>query len=74
MKPVLRCEDAIEPRPQHGLSPLARMAAVGLEISVELPDQLADGGLGGAVLVGEGVELVNQALGNGPSTDHAGRC
>src|ERR1700687_2611515 len=55
-------EDAIEPRPQHGLSPLDRKAAVGLEISIELPDQLTHCGLGSAVLVGEGVELVNQPL------------
>jgi hypothetical protein len=33
------------------------------QITVELPDQVADGGLGGAALVREGVELVNQALG-----------
>jgi hypothetical protein len=33
------------------------------QITVELPDQVADGGLGGAALVREGVEFVNQALG-----------
>jgi hypothetical protein len=37
------------------------------EITVEVPDQLTQGGLGGAVLVGEGVELVNQALGMDPA-------
>ena len=56
-------EDAIEPRAQRSLSPLGRMAAVGLEIGIELPDQIAHGGLGSAVLGGEGVELVNQTLG-----------
>ena len=66
-------EDAVEPRPQCGLALFAGSATIGLEIGVELPDQLADGGLGGAVLIGEGVELVNQALGNEPSTGRAGR-
>ena len=40
---------------------------MGLEIAVEVPDQLTHSGLGGAVLAGEGVELVNQALGMDPA-------
>ena len=60
-------EDAVEPRPQCGLALLGRRATIGLEISVELPDQFADSRLGGAVVVGKGVELVNQALGMNPA-------
>ena len=41
--------------------------AIGLEIAVEPPDQRADAALGGALLVGEGVELVDQALGMDPA-------
>ena len=66
-KPVLALEDAVEPRAQCGLALLVRVAAIGLEVAVEPPDQLAHGGLGGAVLVGEGVELVDQALGMDPT-------
>src|SRR5215831_20043003 len=60
-------EDAVEPRPQSGLALFGGGATIDLEITVEVPDQLADGGLGGAVVVGEGVELVNQALGMNPA-------
>jgi hypothetical protein len=35
---------------------------IGLEIAIEAPDQAADVALGFAVLVGEGVELVNEAF------------
>jgi hypothetical protein len=34
---------------------------------VELPDHFADGGLGGAVVLGDAVELVNQALAMNPA-------
>jgi hypothetical protein len=34
---------------------------IGLEVSVEIPDLVADGGLSGAVLVGEGVELTRRS-------------
>src|SRR5215831_10397242 len=63
----LACEDVVEPRPQHSLALFGRGATIGLEISVELPDQLADGGLSGAVVAGEGVEFVNQSLGMNPA-------
>src|SRR5580700_554060 len=66
-KAGLALEDAFEPCPQGGLALFGGSAAIGLEIAVELPDQLADGGLSGAVLVGESVELVNQALGMDPA-------
>ena len=38
-------EDAVEPRPQCGLALFGGSATIGLEITVEVPDQLADGGL-----------------------------
>ena len=60
-------EDVVEPRPQRSLALFGGGATIGLEISVELPDQLADGGLSGAVVVGEGVEFVNQSLGMNPA-------
>ena len=60
-------EDAIEPRPHCGLALFGGSATIGLEFTIEVPDQLADSGLGSAVLVGEGVELVNQALGMNPA-------
>ena len=60
-------EDAIEARPQGGLMLFAGIAAIMFQITVELPDQVTDGGLGGAALVREGVELVNQALGMNPA-------
>src|SRR2546427_6370131 len=60
-------EDAVEPCPQGSLAVFGGGAAIGLEITIELPDQLADAALGSAVLVGEGVELVNQALGMNPA-------
>jgi hypothetical protein len=43
--------------------------AVGLEIGVEPPDQRAHALLSGVLLVGEGVELVDQALGMDPACD-----
>ena len=45
----LALEDAVEPRPQRGLALFGGGATIGLEITVEVPDQLANGGLGGAV-------------------------
>src|SRR3984893_3207164 len=63
----LASEDAVEPRLQCCLALFGGGATIGLEITVKVPDQLAHGGLGGAVLVGEGVELVNQALGMNPT-------
>src|SRR4029077_17612511 len=60
-------EDAVEPRPQCGSTLFGGDETIDLEITVEVPDQLTHGGLGGAVLVGEGVELVNQAFGMDPA-------
>ena len=60
-------EDPIEARPQGGLAPWRRILAVSFQIGIEPPDQRPDALLGGAVAVGEGVELVDQALGVDPA-------
>jgi hydrophobe/amphiphile efflux-1 (HAE1) family protein len=60
-------EDAVEPRLQRSLAVRGGGVTIGLEVSVEIPDLLADGGLSGAVLVGEGVELVYETLGMHPA-------
>jgi hypothetical protein len=56
-------EDAVEPCPQGGLALPGRMLAIGFEIAIEPPDELADLALGEALLIGEGVEPVDGALG-----------
>jgi hypothetical protein len=56
-------EDAIELGFQNSLALRGRRVTVGLELAVELPDGGAHGGLGGAILIREGVEFVNRALG-----------
>ena len=43
------------------------MAAPGLQIGVEEPDQAADAALRGALSVGERIEFVNQTLGMDPA-------
>jgi hypothetical protein len=60
-------EDAIELGFQNSLALRGRRATAGLELAVELPDGGTHGGLVGAVLVREGVELVNQAPGMNPA-------
>src|SRR6267154_661606 len=60
-------EDAIKAGAQGGLAQWCRIAAIGFEIAIEPPDQMAQSLLGGAVLVGEGVELVHQPLGVDPA-------
>src|SRR5215207_9151283 len=60
-------EDAIEASSQNGLAPLGRMKAIGLEIAVEPPDQFTGSALCVTLLVGKGVELVDQALGMDPA-------
>jgi len=59
----LKRKDALEPRLQDRLASLGRSPPVGLQSAVVLPDQVTDVALGRAVLVGEGVELVNEPLG-----------
>lgn len=63
----LAFEDAVEAGTQGGLSRRRRIVAIGLEVGVEPPDQAADALLGGAMMIGEGVELVDQALGMDPA-------
>src|ERR1700694_4878550 len=43
------------------------MRPIGFEIAIEPPDQPPDAVLSSALLIGEGVELVNQALGMDPA-------
>ena len=60
-------EDAIEPG-THLAAPLrGRRRTVGLQISVEPPDERADALLRDAVQIGEGVKLVDQPLGMDPT-------
>src|ERR1700692_2310723 len=63
----LALEDAVEPSPQCCLALFGGAATIGLEMTFEVPDQLARVGRGGAILVGEGVQLVNQTLGMNPT-------
>src|SRR6266478_4224547 len=65
-KPVRRLKMRSK-RAQGGLAQWCRIAAIGFEIAIEPPDQMAQPLLGGAVLVGEGVELVHQPLGVDPA-------
>src|SRR5262249_46691113 len=60
-------EDAIEPRHQGRFALFGWREAIGLEIAVEAPNQAADVALGFAVLIGEGIKLVNEALGMDPT-------
>ena len=53
-------EDTVEPRPQRETAAFVRIGLVHLQISVEVPDQLAPLLLGGAIAVREGVQLVHQ--------------
>src|SRR5450755_2069243 len=66
-EPGLAREDAIEPCPQGGLAPADGMLAIGFEIAIEPPDQCTNFALRLALLIGEGVELVNKALGMDPA-------
>src|SRR5690242_14393446 len=60
-------EDAVEPVAHLAAAPGRGRGAIRLEIGVEPPDQLAHALLGGAVQVGEGVELVHQPFGVHPA-------
>ena len=60
-------EDAVEPRPQGSVALFGRGATIRLEITIEGPDQVTHGGLDGAVLLGKGVELVDQTLAMNPA-------
>src|SRR6266851_6683716 len=60
-------EDAVEPCPQGGAALRGGMPAIGFEIAIEPPDQCPDVTLGDALLMREGVELVNEPLGMDPA-------
>src|SRR5258707_1149567 len=60
-------EDAIEAGLQGGLTRRGRTLAIGFEIAIEAPDQRADAAVGDGLLIREGVELVNEALGMNPA-------
>jgi hypothetical protein len=60
-------EDAIKACPQSGLALAGGMLAIGLEIAIEPPDQCPYAMLGDALLIREGVELVNEALSMDPA-------
>jgi hypothetical protein len=71
----LEREDAVEFCRERGLGRRGSRATVGLEIAMELPDRGADGDGGGAVLVREGVELVNEPpLSRGSAWTQHNRC
>jgi hypothetical protein len=53
-------EDTVKPCPQGGLALAGRMLAIGFEIAIEPPDELADLTLGEALLIREGVEPVDE--------------
>jgi hypothetical protein len=50
-------EDAVEAGPHFAAAARRRRQAIRLEVGVEPPDQPADKLLGGALLVGEGLQL-----------------
>ena len=60
-------EDTVKPCPQSGLALPGRMPAIGFEIVIEPPDELADFALGDALLICEGVEPVDEPLGMDPA-------
>src|SRR5260370_21205581 len=60
-------EDAIEPCRQGGLALLGGMLAIGFESAIEPPDQRTGLTLREPLPIGEGVELVNEALARVPA-------
>ena len=67
-------EDAVEAGAQLGPAAPTGLTAVGLQVGVEPPDELAHVCLGGPLVVGEGVELVDEALGMNPAQGVLGDC
>src|SRR5947209_7076913 len=66
-EPCLAREDALEACPQGSLALPARILAIDFEVAIERPDQPTNAGLGLALLIGEGVELVNETFGMNPA-------
>ena len=60
-------EDAMKAQPQGAAAFCGGRQAIFFQIGIEAPDQSADTLLGGAVLVGEGIELVDQPFGMHPT-------
>src|ERR1700724_1048864 len=60
-------EDAVEACPQGSLALPARISAIGFEVAIERPDQFTNAGLRFALLIGEGIECVNETLGMNPA-------
>jgi hypothetical protein len=56
-------EDAMEAGAQGGPALRRGIGLIHFEVTVEAPDQVAEALLGGALRVGEGVELMDEALG-----------
>ena len=59
-------KDALEARPQGSLELSTRILPIDFEIAIERPDQSTNSGLGLALIIGEGIELVNEPLGMNP--------
>ena len=66
-EPGLAREDAVEACPQGGFALPGGMLAIGFKIAIEPPDQSADMVLGDALLIREGIELVDETLGMHPA-------
>ena len=60
-------EDAVEARPQGSLALSARILTIGFEVAIKRPDQSTNASLGLTLLIGEGIELVNETLGMNPA-------
>src|SRR5690349_18447720 len=60
-------EDAVEAGAELVAAARRRVGAVGFQVCVVCPDQRSDALLRGTLLVGEGVELVDQPLGMHPA-------
>jgi hypothetical protein len=64
-------EDAIEAGAQFSPATPTGLSSVRLQIGVVPPDQVADARLGGPLLVGEGVELVDETTRRTTRADNA---
>src|SRR5215212_6650829 len=62
-------KQAIKPRPQFGSAAPGWLSPVGFEVTVKPPDQRSLVLLRPALTIGEGVELVDEALGVHPACD-----
>ena len=65
--PVLRVKMRSKRARREALRCLLGILAIDFEVAIERPDKLTNAGLGLALLVGEGVELVNETFGMNPA-------